>query len=326
MPARFVRASVVIAVIGLCGAVLAACASSPRSPAPDAQRQTVWASDNGYVWLVPSETGAEPNAHPASLETSEIKGLLAALRAANAEGRGLEAATGGDHDGPVFTEDMRERLAEPLRQALADAGPDQDVILSVRGFRALPGSSRIGNTVVTSARVFYKDDALHVMVGELNRRIEREFPFQYTGPTDLSRRGGDARFGSRQPDGERRGWNLVGMEPGVTLAEHDGVARSDYVLAALDVDRDPAEPETEPRLPAADTAPEPPREEAVGVSQPSDPTAAADSDELPVADQPEVDTLPDSRREELRELRDLYDEGLIPESIYHERVRELLDR
>lgn len=328
MPAHYLRLSFVTAVIGLVVITLAACAGAPRSPAPDAQRQTVWASDNGYVWLVPSESGAEPNAHPVSLERAEVDRLLAALQATNAEGRGLEAATGADHEGPVFTEDMRQRLAEPLRQALAEANPDQDVILSMRGFRALPGSSRIGNTVVTSARVFYRDQSLHVMVGELNRRIEREFPFQYTGPTDLSRRGGDARFGGRQPDSERRGWQLVATAPGVSLAEHAGAPRGDYVLAAVGVEDEmpAANVEAEPRQPAAETASDPVPEEPARAREPAGPAPTGEADELPMAEQPEVDALPASRREELRELRELYDEGLIPESIYHERVRELLDR
>ena len=320
MPAHYIRASFVTVIIGLVTIALSACAGASRSPAPDSQRETVWASDNGYVWLVPSERGAAPNAHPTSLDAGEVNRLLSGLRATNADGRGLEAATGADHEGPVFTDDMRQRLSEPLSRALAQAGPEQDVLLSVRGFRALPGSSRIGNTVVTSARLFYRDEALHVMVGELNRRIEREFPFQYTGPTDLSRRGSDARFGSREVDDGRRGWQLVASEPGVSLASSNGATRSDYALASLTAAAEQPAREPEPRRATrTETAPETLPEAASPAPEPS---PAADG--LPMAEQPEVDALPSSRREELRELRDLYDEGLIPESIYHERVRELL--
>lgn len=325
MPADYLRASFVTVIIGLVTIVLSACAGSPRSPAPDSQRETVWASENGYVWLVPSERGAAPNAHPASLDAAEVNRLLSGLRATNADGRGLEAATGADHEGPVFTADMLQRLSEPLSRALEQAGPEQDVLLSVRGFRALPGSSRIGNTVVTSARLFYRGEALHVMVGELNRRIEREFPFQYTGPTDLSRRGSDARFGSRQADGERRGWQLVATEAGVSLAGRNGAARSDYVLASLSAAVDERSPEPEARRPAATgTAPESLPEEPRRAPEQSAP--APDADELPMAEQQKLDALPVSHREQLRELRNLYDEGLVPESIYHERVRQILDR
>ncbi len=309
-----------LAAAVLASMLLSACAGNSGAVVSDAQRDTVWESNNGYVWLVPSERDAAANDHPVTLDAADVERLLASMVAANAEGRGLEAATGADHEGPVFTRDMRERLAQPLSDALARARPNQDVILTVRGFRALPGSSRIGNTVVSSARVFHRDDALHVMVGELNRRIEREFPFQYTGPTDLSRRGSDARFGSRTESDERRGWQLVNA-PGVNLAHDNGTARSDYVLVALDADpaRGTEVGEPAPPEPAAEPRPEPP------TAAPEEP-AAGPPTEMPAADEPATEELPASRREELRELRELYDEGLIPESVYHERVREILAR
>ncbi|MBA2408792.1 MAG: SHOCT domain-containing protein [Gammaproteobacteria bacterium] len=97
-----------------------------------------------------------PNDHPLDISASQIRVWL----------RGLEVRPeeGGEPISLVPTEQLSE-LSATLAQALGDASPDEDVVFHV--FRTA-GSWFGSERRVTTARVFYRDDSLNLIFGELD--------------------------------------------------------------------------------------------------------------------------------------------------------------
>lgn len=115
-----------------------------------AGRQRVWQiHEFTAIALVPKENSASENAHPAVMESSMLRRLLASVRT-HVRGQ----------DQPLFAADELEELAPPLAQALASATSAEDILLLSSWRRgALPPD---GPTAVT-ARLFVVDGRLHII-------------------------------------------------------------------------------------------------------------------------------------------------------------------
>ena len=115
-----------------------------------ADARTQWnLGEFSYVKLVPAETGAPPNAQPVNLAPGGLAALLSSVRA-TLDGKGV----------PLFYKDEVAALAPALSEALAQAGPDQDVVLV--------STSRRGHYLMRAegltARIFVRDGALNLLV------------------------------------------------------------------------------------------------------------------------------------------------------------------
>lgn len=102
-----------------------------------------------YVKLVPAEPGAASNAQPVSLAPGGLAALLGSVRA-TLDGKVV----------PLFYKDEVATLAPALGEALAQAGPDQDVVLVSTSRRGRYFMRAEGLT----ARLFVRDGALNLLV------------------------------------------------------------------------------------------------------------------------------------------------------------------
>ena len=141
-------------------------------------------TDDAYLHLrlEPQDDNAAPNDHPVDLKPKDIRRWLVDLE-----------VRPEDSNEPVLLipADQLPELSALLAQALGDAGPDQDVVFhSFRRAGSWYGSERRA----TTARVFYRDDALNLIFGELddfyseqiNRNLQPLKPGFRDADTDLS--------------------------------------------------------------------------------------------------------------------------------------------
>ncbi|MGH8502261.1 MAG: SHOCT domain-containing protein [Gammaproteobacteria bacterium] len=112
-----------------------------------------------HVRLEPQDQidgAVEPNDHPVELKPAQIRRWLGDLQVRPEE---------GNEPVPLIPVTLLPRLSVLVAQALGDARPDQDVVFhSFRRAGSWFGSERRA----TTARVFYRDDALNLIFGELD--------------------------------------------------------------------------------------------------------------------------------------------------------------
>lgn len=267
--------------------LLSGCAGSlPRAAVSDAT--VVWSDTDGHVWL--QQTGdASRNNHPAELSEADVRALLQALRVEPVEGRSLDRTITGFAGDEVLTDEMQERLAGPLRRAFAQATPQQDVLFTIRGFRSSTWSSYVGRDVVTSGRLFRDETGLQVIIGEINTELDTEYRHA-RGPEAVETATVRVPHGYRDRPASAA-WQLVERD-GVRRHDRDGTVRADWVVLDLPT--------------VAQAA-------AGGASGSATPggEAARETGRDP--------------RERLEMLREMYEDGLIPEDVYRRRVQEIAD-
>ncbi|WP_257314098.1 SHOCT domain-containing protein [Geothrix fuzhouensis] len=132
-----------------------------------------------YVKLVPAEIGAPPNAQPVDLSPGGLAALLGSVRA-TLDGKVV----------PLFYKDEVAALAPALSEALAQAGPNQDVVLV--------STSRRGHYLMRAegltARIFVRDGALNLLVHDARLAFMDAWLESNTLPTFV--------FGSRTQPGD----------------------------------------------------------------------------------------------------------------------------
>ncbi|MGA7828401.1 MAG: hypothetical protein WCA04_12105 [Geobacteraceae bacterium] len=100
------------------------------------------------------------NGQPVSLDEGQVRMAL----------RSLEFMTPGkDSSSPVFGDGELDILARYLPQALAQAGPEEDVVFAVIGdYKAVYGLAK--EQMFTSGRVFYRDGKLNIIFGDIHAK------------------------------------------------------------------------------------------------------------------------------------------------------------
>lgn len=130
--------------------------SSMRNPAIES---VVWQAQYSNVLLVTKEGGAPANQHPQAISEERLKRILG----------GLSIRVGKGEPQALFLVDELDVLVPPLSKALALAKPEQDVVFYIpqkRGFALLQ------EELMTTARVFYQNDKLHIIFGKIQGDFE----------------------------------------------------------------------------------------------------------------------------------------------------------
>lgn len=226
-----------------------------------------------YVKLVPAETGAPPNAQPVSLAPGDLAALLGTVRA-TLDGKGV----------PLFYKDEVAALAPALSEALAQAGPDQDVVLV--------STSRRGHYFMRAegltARVFVRGGALNLLVHDARLAFMDAWLESSTLPTFV--------FGSRTQPGDA---DL--QAPGAQRV------RPDWLV-----------------LPLAPVAAVPPPAAAPHPAAPAPAPSAAPAPAPPSAPGSREEAAYQTTAERLRTLKRLRDDHLITEAEYQARREAIL--
>jgi hypothetical protein len=185
-------------------AVRPAAAAPVDGDARDGAPKTFWASPGQAVRLVAQDRPVPPNDHPAALSPAELRTILAALAVFGEPaflGAGAEPIF-------VFTEDEARVLAQALATALAEARPDQDVAFTVEGERNAFFFAQ--EPVTIGGRVFYDDQRLHIIFGDLHQPAGRPAPDRH-GSAKTGERLYPVRIGMRAGDIAHH-WRIVPTE------------------------------------------------------------------------------------------------------------------
>lgn len=241
------------------------------------------------IRLVAREAGAPANEHPATLEAETLRQLLAPLRFAV-----------GTNAQPLFATDELSDLLDPLREAFAAAGPNDDLLLLSSSRR---GGGVFQQPLAVTARLYVQGGQLQVIVNDA--RYEFYNDYRGTGRTP------QFSFGSRGKTGNVALRSSIGTLP-----------RADWVTLPLTAAAAAAMPAAQ-ALPAAVApaavapAAAAPRAPAVVAPAPAPTTATP-------ALRPRDPGFADEVEQRLTTLKRLRDRGLISEEEYQQKRREIL--
>lgn len=265
------------------GLLTLACGSAAWAAEAPRGVVVLWTGEDQWVRIQrQDDPAALPNDHPAPLGTAAVASALGALHI-----RLVDQDTGAETQRAVFTHEELGNLAPQVAAGLAKAGPRQDVTFSTIGSHPLGGGGGglIKDPGVNAGRVFYEDDKLNVIFGELQSNYRKRNVFGRRDQDFDPRRQGTREKASKQK------WTLATL-PGIALhPTRDGGVREDWVT----IDPAVAGAQTAATEPAATTA--------------TGPTSRKTAGDL-------------ERR--LQILKDLKDKGLISEEAYNAKVQELL--
>lgn len=138
--------------------------SKPADAAPATvdPAQRVWRiGEFSAVQIVPAEPGAAPNQQPARLGVDVLRWQLGGIRA-TVDGKVVN----------LFAADEINDFAEPLAQALALAGPGDDVLLVSTSRR---GASFLSNVTAVTARLFVQDGSLQFIVRDVRLEFVKDY-------------------------------------------------------------------------------------------------------------------------------------------------------
>lgn len=272
------------------------------------------------VALAPATGSSSENDHPVDMGADELRALLSGidivLREAEEGSNGQEP----EQTRPLFKSASLDELSEPLVEALGEARPDQDVLLRVKQVRTSPVAGWFQKPGVTTARLFHRDDHLHVIAGAVDAS-----PFQDEDNRGMGRSSGRVeRSVGTLPKGAREG--PVAEAPVLRSALDSGSERRHRTWLALDRSVTADARSAADRREAA-SQPDSRRERDTDADSESD-AAASDTSEEDVSGAsgrvPGSESLPASTEQRLERLRELRRQELISESVYESLVREAL--
>ena len=277
--------------IAVASGLLALASGDIANSATQVSRGTVvlWSGQDQWVKIEPQDdSAAPPNEHPAPLGTAEVANALGALRT-----RTVDADTGAESQGAVFTREELDNLAAPVAAGLAKAGPRQDITFSTISSRPL-GGGLVRDLSVNAGRIFYQDGKLNVIFGELQSNYRKKNLYGQRQEDFDPRRQGSREQASKQK-------KQLSTSAGVALyATAGGRVRGDWVTIN----------------PAVAMA----RGESVAAAGAAPAVAAA-----PTAPSAAAATRKDAELERrLQTLKDLKAKGLISEEAYEAKVQQLL--
>ncbi len=201
-------------------AIQPAAAAPVDGDARDGALKTVWASPGRSVRLVAQDRPAPPNDHPTALSPAALRTILTAISVFGGPaflGAGAEPIS-------VFMEGEARVLAQALATALAAALPDQDVAFTVEGVRDAFFFAQ--EPVTIGGRVFYDDQRLHIIFGDLHQPAGRPAPDRHGSPK-TGERLYPVRIGTRAGDIAHH-WRIVPTE-GQSFHVGADMTRGDWI-------------------------------------------------------------------------------------------------
>ena len=255
--------------------------------ASNASRKTWRLSEFTAVQIVPREAGSVPNNQPAMLQAEGLRQQLALVR-----------ATIDNKPQPLFYGDELKDLVEPIAQALAVAGPDEDIVLLSTSRR---GESFLSPPLGMTARMFVQGGNLNFIVHDARRDFVDAYIGTKVPPTfQFGSRGTASRVALQSTSAASKRADWVTIPIAAAAAAPAAVAPAPTVAAPI-----PAATAVTVAAPAAAVAPVP--IPAVAPAAPTRDTAYYEEQ---------------SRR--LKGLKMLRDQGAITEEEYQQKRKEIL--
>lgn len=252
--------------------------NAPKGPTG----QKLWVvRDFSEVRIVAREAGSQPNQHPAQLNPDLLRQQLVQLR--------FDA---GGTSRPLLASDEAAELVQPLIEALAGAGPGDDVLLLSSARR---GDAVMMRPVAVTARLFVQGGALQFIVNDAR--------YEFYDTMRGTNRAPEFTYGSRTRPGSAS-----------LRAEGASVVRADWLALPLSAAAAAAAPAVAAPAAAAPTAAPAPA---------AAPAAAAPA--VPLL-RPRDPGFADEVEQRLTTLKRLRDRGLISEEEYQQKRKEILQQ
>lgn len=255
-------------------AILALLLAAPVLAAADSPRRSWELSPFSWIRRSPAEPGAPANSHPLQVDEAALVQALGAVRFA-----------AGAKEQPLFAAAEAAELGKPLAEALAAAGPGEDLLLLSSSKRE---AGFFGKSLTVTARVFARDGRLNVIVHDTRLDFVEVYFHTFIMPT--------FKHGTRASAGAA-----------VLKAAGAESPRPDWIALPLAAPATVAAPAPIPVL----AAPAPKAAPSAAAVPPAAPAAAKPS---PAA----------GLEERLRELKRLRDLDLITADEYAKKKQELL--
>lgn len=145
----------------------------------------LWKSgENLYIKLDKQDKSGDktlPNDHPVTLDSKSITNALLQVEYWEKE----NASASGDAN-RVFASSQARTLGTYLAQGLAVAKPDQDIVFTLATLKNV-ALGIIKEKVFMAGRAFYKDNHLHIIIGDYDRPVDKgmEAAAGSTGVTEV---------------------------------------------------------------------------------------------------------------------------------------------
>jgi hypothetical protein len=148
-------------------AVLGGAVAAPAAPAAGSRRTWQLAM---YTWVKrqPAEAGAPPNGHPLRVDPASLGQALASIRIEDAKGE----------PPPLFAPDEAASLGRALAEALAAAGPGEDLELVSTAKRG----GFLSDSLSVTARVFARDGRVNLIFHDVRQVAVSGQGFDYKAP------------------------------------------------------------------------------------------------------------------------------------------------
>ncbi len=199
---------------------------SKADAAVPAAGQRLWVvRENSEIRRVPREAGSQPNQHPARISADTLRQRLGQVQFTAAGGTGRA----------LFTPDEAGELAAPLAEALAVAGPDDDLLLVSSARR---NDATMYLPVAVTARLFVQSGALQFIVNDAR--------FEFYDKMRGTNRPPEFSYGSRTRPGNA---NL--LDPSATVVRADWLSMPLMAAAATGTIAAPVGMQAAPAAPGA---------------------------------------------------------------------------
>ncbi|MCP4299990.1 MAG: SHOCT domain-containing protein [Gammaproteobacteria bacterium] len=184
----------------------------------------IWQKDRNtfirYADLDQSANGT--NDHPAQLGAEEVRKALTSLKLQQ-DKKDDES----DEPASLFTDEQVDTLSQYLREGLAGAKPNQDVVFALdKNVKTLFGLKT--KRVFVAGRAFYTDGQLNVLIGDYDRPADEGFEAAYD-PTHMGIVNYNFDHGRRTRDTRAFVRSVIPVE-GVENKRVEGAARNDWLL------------------------------------------------------------------------------------------------
>ncbi|MFW1677077.1 hypothetical protein ACFVYJ_04765 [Pontibacter sp. JAM-7] len=273
--------------------------------------QTLWRSSADYV-AVKNSSSHQLNQHPYPLSAEAIAPILSQLSVSVAENTSLLGSQTGKTQRRVFTDREINMLAKQISAGLTQAQTDESIVFSISDLRPAYFGEK---SLSVSGTAFIRDNKLNLLFGEVHVDLQKKYVRSGASVSN-------SRFASkvelaryRLPTGSEEkaashDWQLLSFKGATPVAE-----RPDWLQVDLNQTYKYA-------LKKADT---PEQLEYVAAAQEAA-NAALESriEKLEQIQPPSSETATSNIEIRLRKLKTLYQQGVIPEAIYKQKVQAIV--
>lgn len=294
----------------------------------EASSKNVWKDGINYI-AINSDAMDNPNNHPYEIESKKLARILSHIKIESRDNESLTSLISFDSEKKlvrVFTDKEIDALAQGISGALKKTGKNDVVTFSVSDFRDVYfGNKRLS----VSGTAFIKNENLNLLFGEIHVDLHKKYVRSGQGVSN-SRFASNVELSNfKLPTGnisqeQNHDWQLKGF-PGANSVNN----RPDWLSINLSQQYDYQQPKAQTEVIQNKYLSE--TQKAQQVQKPSDieerlkrleAATAASVTAATVSTTPTVSD--DSVEARLRKVKALYEEGIIPESVYLQKMNAII--